>query len=275
MKSNRFEFAKHILLLAVGLCFLVGGATTQAADSKLRPGLIVVAKVEGTVQAIDPQGKTTQQLKKSDTLSEKYTVKVGAASSATLAFSNGAVINLLPDTTLVISEFLQDPFASPFSSEELTQEPTTSVTKLQLVQGEIVGTVKKLRTEQGSSLVVNTPVGAAGVRGTTFAISYRNGQCVLSVTEGSVEITDSNGKKTTVSAGFEVVIKNGKVVGEPTRISDAEKNRIDLLAKNGTDASQLIYADLLNQPLTKEWNTFLNSEKINITPKEVTPTNPK
>lgn len=278
---------KRVLLVAVGLGFLAAGTKSEAADSKLRPGLIVVAKVEGTVEAIDPVSKSTYKLKKSDTISEKYTVNVGADSTATLAFSNGAIINLLANTTMVISEFLQDPFSSPFAGSELSQEPTTSVTKLQLVQGEMVGTVKKLRTEQGSSLIVNTPVGAAGVRGTTLAVSYSpgrngNGTYTLSVTEGSVEFTDANGKKTLVEVGQEIVIKVTQIKDKVTgiikkvldysvrKISDARQQRIDRIAETGKGAGNLMFVDFMERTLPNSLNKILDDQNITIKPPDKT-----
>jgi hypothetical protein len=77
----------------------------------------------------------------------------------------------------------------------VTEEPTTSVTRLNLKNGEVVCNVKKLHTKGpgGSSFEVKTPVGAAGIRGTTFSVRFipaadgsGKGTCALSVTEGEV-----------------------------------------------------------------------------------------
>lgn len=254
--------------MLAGIWLAACGSRSLAENPDHRPGLIVVAKVVGQVEATRDQGKTTQRLKKSDTLSETYTVMVGAASSVTLAFSNGAIISLLENTTMVISQFLQDPFSYPFASSELSQEPTTSTTKLQLVKGQMVGQVKKLKTEQGSSLIVNTPVGAAGVRGTTFAVSYipdptGNGLATytLSVTEGSVEFIDHQGNKRLISAGQEIVIRfrqtTDPVTGRVTVVEILDitirdipidqKNLIGRIEFDGSESSELIFADLLDQ----------------------------
>lgn len=120
---------------------------------------------------------------------------------------------MLEESSLVISEFLQDPFSTPFAIANTTEEPSTSTTKLNLDNGEVVCKVKKLRISEGSSLTINTPVGAAGVRGTTFSFSYLpnqngtdQGTLTLSVTEGEVTLTDKDGNETAVTAGNEAVI---------------------------------------------------------------------
>lgn len=294
MKLQQFEPLARALVLVVVTWMIACGTRSHAANPDHRPGMIIVAKVEGNVEAVDPKGKTTLKLKANDRLTEKYTVNVGMASSATLAFSNGAVINLLENTTLVISQFLQDPFASPFASSAMTEEPTTSVTKLQLVKGQIVGNVKKLRTEKGSSLIVNTPVGAAGVRGTTLAVSYLPpasgngvGTYTLSVTEGEVEFIDSKGNKRLVTAGKEIVIRfmqsTDTVTGEITieeileiTIQDIPADRqalIDRVAAEGNQSSELIFIDVLDQDLF-EFYVPHAFEQVIVKPPPVTTVDP-
>ena len=55
----------------------------------------------------------------------------------------------------------------------MKQEPGTSVTKLNLTRGELVGRVVHLNVDKGSEFTVRTPVGAAGIRGTIFRIIFR------------------------------------------------------------------------------------------------------
>ncbi len=197
------------------LCIWVSFSAASPAESTRRqsPGKVVVASVVKKVDAIDPKRPSPRLLSDRDIISEKNTVKADVASTATLVFSNGATFNVLESSSLVITEFLQDPFSTPFAMPVATEEPTTSTTKLNLTSGEVVCKVKKLRTEQGSSLTIVTPVGAAGVRGTTFAISYipskngtDKGTYTLSVTEGEVSFTDNDGNVTIVGAGKELVV---------------------------------------------------------------------
>lgn len=259
---------RNFLLSFIGLHLLLLGHTTASPSEKLKPGMVVVAKVVGKVEALAPTSKKTLQLRKSDVISEKSTVTVGPASSATLAFSNGAVINLLENTTLVLSQFLQDPFSSPFAKTTTGEEPSTSVTALNLTKGQVVTTVKKLRIEEGSSLVVDTPVGAAGVRGTTFSVTYVTDPndpskvtYTLSVTEGEVVFTDSAGKKVTIPAGKEAVIRVIQSTDPQTgeirirevldfTIRDIPADRIlqiNQIANNGIIDSNDIFTDVLSR----------------------------
>src|SRR5690606_15011946 len=99
--------------------------------------------------------------------------------------------NLAQDSSLSIDEFLQDPFGDEVSFSSMTSEPSVSTTKLNLSRGELVGNVKKLNADAGSTFSVQTPVGAAGIRGTTFRIIFRpdgTGKAFFSLTtvEGNV-----------------------------------------------------------------------------------------
>jgi hypothetical protein len=185
------------------------GFSEDAKPERL-PARIVVAKVIGDVNATNQADKTTRSLKQNDVIFEKYTVNVGSESSAVLIFANGAAVNIRANSSLVIANFLQDPFSEPYSISTATEEPTTSITNLNLTKGEVVCNVKKLHIDgdKGSSFVVNTPVGAAGVRGTTFSVRYiapagGNGKAsyILSVTEGAVSLSDSTGNSTLIPSG--------------------------------------------------------------------------
>jgi hypothetical protein len=198
------------------------------------PGKIIVAKVIGKVVAVSPAGTKTSELKANDTITEKYTVITEAESSAVLVFSNGSTVGVKADSVLVIEEFLQDPFSDAFSMSTASEEPTTSTTKLNLEQGELVCNVKKLKIDgdQASSFTVLTPAGAAGVRGTAFSTSFKPDKArgaatyTLSVVEGNVVFTDSKGRSTVVVAGksltSEVQIKVDAQTGNITVTSQSE-----------------------------------------------------
>lgn len=265
--KNPTDFLKRLILTISGLYLILLGQSFAEPSQKLKPGMVVVAKVTGKVEATTPTNNKAVQLKRSDMISEKSTVSVGAASSVTLAFSNGAVINLLENTSLILSQFLQDPFSSPFAKTVTTDEPSTSVTQLNLGRGQVVTSVKKLRLEDGSSFNVDTPVGAAGVRGTIFSVSYVSDPAdpskvtyTLSVTEGEVEFTDSKGNKVTVPAGKEAVIRVTQSVDPETGkitilevldftirdIPNDRENDINRIANDGIIASEDIFTDALN-----------------------------
>lgn len=196
------------------LCGLLAFSATvahgQQAVTRVA-GRIIAAKVTGTVTARNTTDGTQRTLATNDPLSQNHEITTGAGASVVLVFSNGASLNLGADSTLSIDEFLQDPFATEISVAELTEEPTTSTTKLNLMRGELVGNVKRLKHDQGSSFTVNTPVGAAGIRGTTFRIVFRpdaSGRVffTLSTAEGTVLFEAPAAEGVSVETGKEVVV---------------------------------------------------------------------
>lgn len=258
-------------------------------------GKVIVASVVGDVEAVRPISAEPLKLKGKDVIGENHTVKVGTASATTLVFSNGATISLQQKSKLVISEFLQDPFSTPYVMEMETAEPTVSTTKLNLVEGEMVCKVKKLSTDEGSSFTVDTPVGAAGIRGTIFAITFQpdtdgsgTGKYVLSVTEGVVSITDSNGNVSLITAGREIEIsfrsKVDEVTGEVTvmeilaqetrDIPLERQNRINRVAKDGEVDAGLIIFDSSEEALLDVLQDASIVPAVINTPPSVTEPNP-
>ncbi len=132
---------------------------------------VLAARVTGTVEMT--VGGQTTPVKADDRVPQSAKIITGKDSSIVLVFSNGATTQLGSDTELIIEEFLQDPFANTVRVAEMTEEPSRSRTRLALNRGELVGTVKKLKHAEGSTYTIVTPVGAAGIRGTTFRIVFR------------------------------------------------------------------------------------------------------
>jgi hypothetical protein len=152
-------------------------------------GRIKAVRVVGDVKAVRGADKSTVALHDNDVLTQGDTVITAKEASVVLVFSNGSTVNLAQDSHLAIDQFLQDPFGQEIKVADLKDEPSTSHTKLNLTYGELVGNVKKLKGD--SSFLVQTPVGAAGIRGTTFLITYRptgTGQAFFSLSTASGEI---------------------------------------------------------------------------------------
>ena len=139
------------------------------------------------------------------------------------------------------------------------------------------------------------PVGAAGVRGTTLAVSYvpdpsGNGKATytLSVTEGEVEFIDSNGNKKVVKAGQEIVITVRETVDPVTGktkvteileivirdIADDRRRTIDGVEDAGVIASELIFDDVLNRQLPELLDQIREEENVVIEPEKTTEVDP-
>lgn len=155
-------------------------------------GQVRALTVTGFVQLMDDVDNTRSLLRAGDTFQEGYTVVTGDDGRAVLVLSNGAAIVVEANTSLSVETLLQDPFPPSLGSfQTLSADPSLSDTNLFLNYGEIVGKVKPLRP--GSNFEVSTPVGVAGVRGTTFRIRYVAGTgagsqpvVIVAVSEGSM-----------------------------------------------------------------------------------------
>ena len=186
----------------------------SASHAQMNPriaGRVVVAKATGDVTATHLVDQSQRKLVANDVIGQNYRVATGTDSQAILVFSNGATLNLGSNSDLSIEEFLQDPFDDKVALADLKEEPASSTTRLNLSRGELVGNVKRLRPEQGSSFIVKTPVGAAGIRGTTFRIVFRpdeNGGVTftLSTSEGVVLFQAPDSAGVSVETGREVVV---------------------------------------------------------------------
>jgi hypothetical protein len=166
--QNRFPFILFVCaFVAAGMI----RAQPAAPALDMQPGLVLVAKVEGQVK-LRVVGQPERDLKVDDTVPEKGTINTGNSSSVVLAFSNGATTRLGANTELILETFQMVPLEKQIQVKDLTEEPTRSRTRLKLNRGELVGDVKPLKINDGTGFVVETPVGAAGIRGTVFRIVF-------------------------------------------------------------------------------------------------------
>ena len=202
--SSRHSMLRLFLLLC-GACGIALGADVAPA---MNFGQIKAVCVIGDVTATNQDDKSVTPLHNDDLLFQNYSVKTATDSSVVLVFSNGATVRLGADTEMSIGEFLQAPFpGEELAVGKLEQEPGPSSTKLRLVHGEIIGRV--LRLHDRSSYTVYTPIGAAGIRGTTFRHVYRpvpNGTALFAsaTDEGEVAFTTNDGQVTPITAGIEL-----------------------------------------------------------------------
>src|SRR5690606_2855194 len=152
---------------------------------------------------------------------------------------------------LKVDKFQMDPLADPAAVASATEEPSPSQTELNLAFGEIVGNVKKLKSTSNYS--VKTPVGAAGIRGTTFRIVFRptgDGRAFnfqITTAEGVVVFegsTAGSGPPIEVPADQEIVlvvnVENGQFSFAGTvqtqELNDEAKRQIEQAAEQAIEA---------------------------------------
>lgn len=210
-----------------GIVAAVFAVVAQAAN--LAPGAFSAGTVKGDVTY--KLAGTTRYLPLSSgvALPQGATVKTGAGSLAVIVFSNGATASIRPNSEVEITKFHQEVFSGTTSGNT---EPSVSNTEIKIIDGAVVSKIARLR--QGSSYVVNTPVGAAGVRGTTFLVTYNaaTGAYSVSTLEGQVIFTKaSDGTETYVNANESY---NGSVV---TPLTPAQKAVIEAAIAGDVDTS--------------------------------------
>ncbi len=169
----------------------------------MEQGVVRAFMVEGNVSLVNNNTGETITLRPRQDFSDGYTVVTGSDSSALLLFSNGTSINVTENTSFNISQYLQQNYDQRRGSFlRLREEPSPSSTDVMLNYGEVVGETRKLRED--SNMVVRTPVGSAGIRGTTFIVRYDPAtQSAYFVNmEGAVVVTnDITGEMITVADG--------------------------------------------------------------------------
>jgi hypothetical protein len=185
-------FLSWLMALAVVAFVATPGMAQQSTAPAQLPGRIIVAKVTGDVTATDPATSIRRSLTATSQVSEGEVIRTGPNSTLTLVLSNGATVMLGADATLGVEAFTQQPFAQAFRVSEIDAEPSTSTTRLNLMRGDLVSDVKKLNKGAGSSFQIKTPVGAAGIRGTAFRLSFRpegnRANYLLAMAEGTIEL---------------------------------------------------------------------------------------
>lgn len=222
-------------LLSLGLAFICRAQEVPSAPRAR--GIVKVAKVVGDVSVIDTATTLTTKIAPNTLVVDGQVVETGANSSVVLVFSNGAVINLRANSRLEVTEFLQNPFAQAFSVRDAFNEPSSSSTKLILRKGEMISQVKKLNREAGSSFTVETPVGAAGIRGTAFRLGFipsnTNARFILAMAEGLIRFVPTRGRAVDLPGGRQLVFdaeidREGRVLSvpdlpEPTNVPASEQ----------------------------------------------------
>ncbi len=230
------KFLSWLSLFAFLASFIAQAAAqgTAPAASTQAVGKIKIANVQGVVTAQRTDNNATIALSNGMEITQGNIVRTGANSSVVLLFSNGATVNLAFDSELNIETFTQDPFAEQeFKPSTATEEPSKSTTSLRLARGELVGKVLKLKPGPNNepTFKVSTPVGAAGIRGTTFRITYRptgdgrNGYTyTMTTVEGTVEVVIASGTVTGVTGtqvteSKEIVLTNVEVNATTNQIT--------------------------------------------------------
>ena len=97
-------------------------------------------------------------------------VSTGSQSTVKIAFSNGSVIDLDPNSQVELEVVSQKPYRGQKTYQHWDRDPSQSITLLNLNYGSLLGHVKKLT--DASKFNVKTPLGVTVVRGTRFRVAF-------------------------------------------------------------------------------------------------------
>ena len=124
-------------------------------------------------------------------LPAETTIQVEENSRVTLLLTNGTSMVLKEKSKLKISQFQQEEFtASEKRLDDQDNEISSSFIKLDLELGDLVVDVKKLNKH--SRFIIDSPVGATGIRGTQFGLNSTKKETILSVREGEVDFLEND-----------------------------------------------------------------------------------
>ncbi len=261
----------RLLVVVTTLTFL-----PLALLAQTQSGAIKAVRLSGLVSKISANTPAPVPLTEGSALIETDTITTGADSSVVLVFANGASIKLSANSRLAIEEFKMDPLADDIAVANLEREPKVSKTRLNLAYGDMVGNVKKLNKDGGSEFNIKTPVGAAGIRGTTFRIVMRfeaSGQVTftLSTSEGTVAFTGTvqvAGTATTTQdrTAQEVAVADGQEVTAVATVNPAT-NQITSIQVSSTQTISPAASEAITAAVTQaiqqaqQSTTFTPSEQ--------------
>ena len=171
---------------------------------------ILIVSLEGEVSSLHLEDDFKVELDSSALgrkIDDQSILETGKDGSIGLLFSNGTLVAVKPSTKFYVREYSQrifSPEGFPKPSE-LEEEPSRSQFLAHLDFGELVVKVPKLK--KGSSMILSSPLGTAGIRGTMFQLmAVRNpitGDITggLNLISGDVTFTDLEGREEKLVSG--------------------------------------------------------------------------
>lgn len=192
-RANKLS-APHTLQVGQRLKVPIAWLSAKPASAKL-------VQLSGDVSVSGPSGYW--QVARPDThLQVDHRIKLGKNSSARLVFADGSVMDLQPDTLLVLDTL------SLYAGGQMIDTRA----RLQSGRVEIRANPKGLSNQR---LDIITPSAVTAVRGTQFLVEAQTGKTVAQTSEGIVELKNSQGNAM-VTAGYSSLVNEGQKPAAPT-----------------------------------------------------------
>ena len=181
---------------------------------------VIVASIEGEVTSMSIEDELIVTLNSSSVgkkVEEKSILVTGDAGSASLLFSNGALITIKPGSRFYLRKFAQKNFSVDHNAipSEIVEEPSQSELLAHLDFGNLI--VKAPKLNKGSTMVLSSPLGTAGIRGTMFQlVAVRNpvtGDITggVNLISGDISFTDVGGNEVSLVSGQSLQLASGKL----------------------------------------------------------------
>ena len=189
-------------------------------DLKAVDASVIVASVEGDVFSLSIEDDFQITLDSSSVgkkVEEKSIIVTGDSGNASLLFSNGALITIKPGSRFYLRKFAQKSFSADHNANpsQIEEEPSPSELLAHLDFGNLI--VKAPKLKKGSSMVLSSPLGTAGIRGTMFQlVAVRNpvtGDITggVNLISGDITFTDVAGNDVNLASGQSLQLASGKL----------------------------------------------------------------
>jgi sulfatase modifying factor 1 len=272
----KYSGDKIVIKRKDGREFTVSPALFSAADQKYLAdlkreseyfkGATIVVSIKGEVSIDDPSkasggtyvdGKYNSEAKakEGDILSVGSQIKVGAKSEVILLFSNGTITTLGANTQMTVRVFLQKGFAkSEKKVSALKEEVSSSTLLLDLQVGDLVVDVRKLKKKSNFEII--SPLGVAGIRGTSFRLLASADSTKLSVLTGLVGFVSPDKKENQVGVE-KVLVSSREKESVINDLADAEKQSIAQTVARAKKEAEEISLSTLRDKLGKSFKTHV------------------
>ena len=186
---------------------------------KIEP-TVILASLEGEVHSFSLEDEFKVSLDSSSigkTFSQKSVLTTGKDGKAGLLFSNGALITIKPGSRFYLRKYNQKIVSNAkiTNPSKMEEEPSNSELFAHLDFGELI--VKAPKLNKGSMMVLSSPLGTAGIRGTMFQLmAVRNpltGDISggINLISGDIDFTDTSGNAVTLVSGQSIVAATSKL----------------------------------------------------------------
>ena len=214
---------------------IISSKISSEKSGEFFKGSTLVVSLEGEVKKIGFSKKSSSsksdvletsedEIRAGDFLSIGSKIEVGVNSEVILLFSSGTITRVGQNTKFWVKEFLQKDFNnSEKEFSDLTDEVSMSTIFIELETGDLIVDVKKLNKD--STFEINTKLGVAGIRGTSFRIICSEDRSILTVLSGKVNFKSVNQN--------EILALSNKVVTK-------EKNKNPLVSELGIQEREKI-----------------------------------